>query len=635
MSKLLRYILISIPVISIAGFGILTSCSRKFDTYQDQSHFSKIFNHTKEYRLYLPDTYHKSKNEYPVVYFFHGWGGRHFKDDNAKLEYEKIQKLADKYQLILVMWDGNIETSESRPYNIGVPLHVRYEIQMKDYFVELVDHIDATYRTKKDRYSRGIIGYSMGGFMSFFLAGKYPHFVSAAVNLTGSPEFYVGYPDNNTLYPLRWTYPNLRDIQLRLHNSSAGELSSLNREVHQGALQDPNLTYEYWEFEGGHKVDQPGETMVFEKAMNFVSQAFKKPQPRKKYWDHYDLYQDFDVWGYSVTSNKNKPGYIFLRHVSNTGFGLYTRQWLPDGPPVKGVVTTLTTAPLYRPATEYMIQTYDREGDHIISSSNFSDQKGKLRFELPSTGFEIGIYLQGEGSPNLTFLDYSSETGEKFLYPGESNKMELKIGNLGEDIDHSKNIYFNLTSNDSSVVIINGKGEFSPKGNSRKIVIPPIHISCNKVPPQNGQPTNVKFNLMMKYDSSIFQEEFDVPVFFDVPTLTNISIDDGMMVKDSVFGVGNADGMASPGEEIMVYSDGHRLQLFSDDQCIVKNEERLHEETLPAKWTYNGVTQSSIITIADNCKKGHIISFLAKYETKEFMPITRNVFWGNIQLEVQ
>ena len=72
------------------------------------------------------------------------------------------------------MWDGNIDTTEPRPYNTGNHEHVKYRVQMKDYFPELVEHIDSSYRTLPDRQHRGIIGFSMGGFMSFFLAGKYP-----------------------------------------------------------------------------------------------------------------------------------------------------------------------------------------------------------------------------------------------------------------------------------------------------------------------------------------------------------------------------------------------------------------------------------------------------------------------------
>ena len=222
--------------------------------YEDRSHFSKVFDHQKSYRIYLPDDYDTSGKSYPVIYFFHGWGGRHFKDDNAKLDYERIDELVEEGQVILVMWDGNIVEDEPRPYNIGNHEDVKYPVQMKDYYPELIEHIDSSYRTKTDRANRGIIGYSMGGIMAFFIAGKYPHLISAAVNLTGSPEFFIGYPDNHTLYSLRHTFGNLHGVKLRFHNSTVGELAPLNREVHQGALREKGLDYIYVEYEGGHKI---------------------------------------------------------------------------------------------------------------------------------------------------------------------------------------------------------------------------------------------------------------------------------------------------------------------------------------------------------------------------------------------
>jgi hypothetical protein len=50
-----------------------------------------------------------------VIYFLYGWGGRHFKDDNARLDYDRIGELVDIGQVILVMMDGNIEEPEPSP----------------------------------------------------------------------------------------------------------------------------------------------------------------------------------------------------------------------------------------------------------------------------------------------------------------------------------------------------------------------------------------------------------------------------------------------------------------------------------------------------------------------------------------
>ena len=78
----------------------------------------------------------------------------------------------------------------------------------------------------------------MGGFMSFFLAGKYPQIIGAAVSLKGSPEFFIGYPENHTLYCTRYMFKNLIGVKVRFHNSTLGEeLFHLNKEVNNGAIK--------------------------------------------------------------------------------------------------------------------------------------------------------------------------------------------------------------------------------------------------------------------------------------------------------------------------------------------------------------------------------------------------------------
>src|SRR5258706_14756664 len=89
------------------------------EPYSDLSHYSKVFGYSKTYRLYLPAGYAGTRGRYPVIYFFHGWGGRYYKDDNAKLDYKKIKSLVDKYRIILVMWDGSMDGIEPNPYNAG------------------------------------------------------------------------------------------------------------------------------------------------------------------------------------------------------------------------------------------------------------------------------------------------------------------------------------------------------------------------------------------------------------------------------------------------------------------------------------------------------------------------------------
>ncbi len=622
-----------IVLLTIFGSPFCGMSQELSDVYQDKSHFSLAFNAERSYRVYLPEGYGNDTKDYPVIYYFHGYGGRHYKDYNALLEYDMIGELVEKYQVILVMWDGRMIESEHRPYNIGCPEHIRFQVQMKDYFIELVAHIDSTYNTMTDREHRAIIGYSMGGLMSFFIAGKYPDMISAAVNMTGSNEFNIGFPDNNTLYPLRYTFANLKDVKTRLHNSSVGELSSQNREVYSGALWEGDMDIEYWEFPGGHKVDDKGKTDVFEMAMNFVDRAYKTPKDRNVQWSHYDLYSNFNVWDYSIESNKSKPGFIFLRNVSESGFGFYTKKWLPIAPSLDDLKATITTAAIYEPGAEYQIQHYRQLDGQLIYTSKKANNEGRLDFELDGKGHEIGIYKNNQNH-KLIYVGYSLEDDRRLIRVGEENKLILQLANIGGEIDESKEITFTLKSTDRSVTTGKETYTFYPTASgSRMLSSEPIILKCSKQPPNDAAPAVVKIVLTISYDSQVFKEEFDVPVFFDVSEFENLLIDDGVLVNDAVFGVGNGDGVASPGEQVMIYTNGYRTQLFYDDPYIEVDNELQYVTNLIAKWDCDGMTASSIIKIAEDCPDDYEIKVLAKFETKDYNPIIRRFFWGYVNIK--
>jgi len=322
--------------------------------YRDLSHDSKVFGKPRNYRLYLPKSYGQSTDRYPVIYFFHGFGGRYNREPNVKPEYELLGDLVEKYQVIMVMWDGNMDETKPRPYNVGNHADIIYPIQMKDYFLEFVTYIDANYRTKPDRDHRGIIGFSMGGFTSMVMAGRYPDMVSAITNMVGSPEFFIGYPDNHTFFPARYMFENLKDVSVRMHNMDSCALVYLNNEVKNGAIWDGQPIFEYWMGHGPHKVDDPGETKIFEMAMQFVVNRFKNPVPLQKTWSHYDLYAEFDLWGYTVKSNKNEPGHLYLRNVSPAGFGFYTPAGCPTALPSKTAPPPLPPLPSIKRAYSMM-----------------------------------------------------------------------------------------------------------------------------------------------------------------------------------------------------------------------------------------------------------------------------------------
>ena len=644
MLKILNY-----TITFFTLFLVISCCSgvcQNAKPYQDKTHYSKIFGKEKIYRVYLPDKYYQSNQKFPVIYFFHGWGGRYFKDDSAKLEYEKLGELVNKYQVILVMWDGNMDELEPRPYNIGDHKDVKFNVQMKDYFPELVNHIDSTYRTFADREHRGVIGFSMGGFMSFYLAGKYPDWVSTAVNMVGSPEFFVGLPGNHTLYQIRYTFDNLRDVGLLFHNRIECPMTGLNDEVNRGAVWNRLANYEYHKLAGGHQVDNPGETKVFESAMRFIVNRFDNPVPLEKSWSHYDLCPEFTLWGYSVKSNKNEPGFLFLRNVSANGFGFYTKKWLPDGPSIKDCKATISTGPVYQPDVIYKISIYNETKNQLTKYETTADKDRRLHFELNGDGCEIGI-AKKQVQAGFAVVGYQINSNQKYLRIGEPCEISVNLFNRGEAIPANKKLDVELSCADSSVLISSQKQAISLQTGYQQIKTKPFKIYCTKIPPSDGSPAWLRLKVTTKYDAFRSEDNFVLPVFYDVTIFSNIEVDDGRLVltaknvgnnarpvTDSIYGSGNGDGAVSPGEKIMLYEKGHRLRLFTDDPYVISDDETLVDEVLPAVWP-DGYTLSSVVKIAANCPPGHEIEFMAHYETKTYQPIYRCVQWGKVKIKVE
>ncbi|WP_159076336.1 alpha/beta hydrolase [Muricauda amoyensis] len=617
-----------LPVIALVC--LVSSCDKAKPSYEDLSHFSKVFNKEKPYRIYLPKSYTDNADEtYPVVYYLHGWGGTHMKD-SSNLAYDSIGKLADKYKVIFVLLNGRMDDADPRPYNMGYHEHMTYDVQMKDYFPEVVSYIDSAYRTVDNRYGRALMGFSMGGMMTTYLSGKYPDMVGAAVDLCGSTEFYLGMPDNHTFYPLRYTFANLSDVPYRLRNSSHGELSALNKETNNGALWEGHPYYGYWQFEGGHEVDPNGGTEAFEKALSFLLESLQQQIPPQKSWSHYDVYPDFELWDYKVESDKSQPGLLFLSEVTKAGFGLYTHKWLPEGPALEGLQATVTTAAIYRPDASYTISDYNRKNGQLRTQILKSDAEGRLHVKLDGEGHEIGIHQTNDG-PKPTFVGYTLGENRKMLRVGEENQLHIQIANLGTPYVEGDTVKFELKTRDSSVVANPATFNGVVKADGQ-IEIPSIAVTSNKVPPKDGSPFGVKAKLKMTSGDVAFENMFYMPVFFDVAPFDGLDIDDGRSVKDTLVGSGNGDGKVSPGEEILVYTNGHRAQLFYDDPYIVG--EKLFDEALPAVWETDGITFSSIIKISEDCPEGHRLKLLAKYETKSHNPIARTVTWGTVELMV-
>lgn len=161
---------------------ILLLCSAwafaaKVDTVQIPSvAMNKIY----KAAIAFPNSYAKSKANFPVLYLLHGGYG-HFDDWLLKTPDKSLVKnLADQYNIIIVMPEG-----ETFSYYVDSPVDPTSKFET--YIIrEVIPFIDSKYRTVNDKKGRLITGLSMGGFGSLYLSTRHPGLFAAAGSMSGA-----------------------------------------------------------------------------------------------------------------------------------------------------------------------------------------------------------------------------------------------------------------------------------------------------------------------------------------------------------------------------------------------------------------------------------------------------------------
>lgn len=143
---------------------------------------SKSMNKTYNAAVVTPNSYSKSKAKYPVVYLLHGAFG-HFRDWlKSTPNKNAVKDLADQYNLIIVMPEG-----ETFSFYIDSP--VNKESQFETHITqEVIQKVDASYRTIATKNGRVITGLSMGGHGALYLSSRHPELFCAAGSMSGAVD---------------------------------------------------------------------------------------------------------------------------------------------------------------------------------------------------------------------------------------------------------------------------------------------------------------------------------------------------------------------------------------------------------------------------------------------------------------
>lgn len=159
--------------------------------------------HVRIIPVYLPPSYDRSNDRYPVIYWCHGFAQTSLWGVNGSPGIPSLATCMDRAiaagapETILVMIDAHTRFGGSLYLNSAA--NGRYE----DYIIdELIPYIDRTYRTKAERAHRAVDGKSSGGFGALALAILHPRSFCAVGSHSGDMYFEAAYR------PLFWEFLN-------------------------------------------------------------------------------------------------------------------------------------------------------------------------------------------------------------------------------------------------------------------------------------------------------------------------------------------------------------------------------------------------------------------------------------------
>jgi enterochelin esterase-like enzyme len=137
---------------------------------------------TRLFAVYLPPSYDLSQKRYPSIYVLHGFP----EDENellAGLKSSMDSLISGRRIVEMIAVFVNTSNRLGGSFCLSSPVIGDYETYIA---TDLVNLVDTQYRTLPARESRGIHGFSIGGFGAMHLALKFPSTFSVVVAESGT-----------------------------------------------------------------------------------------------------------------------------------------------------------------------------------------------------------------------------------------------------------------------------------------------------------------------------------------------------------------------------------------------------------------------------------------------------------------
>ncbi len=638
---MIRRSLLCIPLLAQAVFAL---------AHVDRRHDSAVFGEPRNYRLFLPPGYENSGKRYPVIYYFHGHSDRYTleKYDDGKDTVPKIAAFVDAHDVIVVAPDGYVARDYTGFYG-GFPYDLRRdgEIDYGAYFLELVRHVDASYRTLATRRYRATSGLSMGGFMSLYLSARFPDLIGSASSFNSAPEFYAGEKGRRSLWRPKDHVLNHEATMVRLVRASGDYISQYHEETRAAYAVQPTVDFEFRQDEyHRHWATSIGETFEFH------VRAFAKPSldGTPESWNYTSAQRSFDIWGFRVSSDQQGPAFVELARVSSSGLGLQTRQWAPDGPPASCASLSVSTAPLYRPGAAYDVVDFSHAAGTASIRELTADWQGRLLIQSDCSGHEFGINGPGVGAPAPVLLPL---TPGDYVRPAPGVPVHLPIRILNPGATPLRGLRAVLSSEYPTVEI--GAGGARQDEIAPGAVVDLTGALLVRFTASDEGFARTRFNLDLTFEGGSTRSRFDVLVQPDLlASPAAIMILDGRTETFSVFrqtgnqggggpirrtvseGRGNANGVLEPGEEATIWiqlrqgldpfdkNNWCRAKVYSGSPWLIEVADIQEEKQ--REWT-GAQSRTSLVRLSPAVPPGLVIPLVLDCESWSFA-FTPDVRYG-------
>jgi pimeloyl-ACP methyl ester carboxylesterase len=609
------------------AFGALLFCAGYLlstQPFYDRTHLSEVFGQERFYRVLLPPDYETSGKRYPVIYYLHGHSDRYTVEryDKGTDTIPKMVEFVAKNDVIVVSVDGYVAKDYTGFYG-GTPWDVRIEggdFDFGKYLLELVQHVDATYRTRTDRAGRAISGLSMGGFMSLYLSARYPELLGSVSSFNPGPEFYVGEKGRRSLWRPKDHVRTHSTTMVRLIRASGDYISQYHEETHAAYASTPEVDFEFRQDEyHRHWATSIGETFAFHMRA-FANGALNNIPER---WTYTSGYREFDVRGYQFRSSMAKPALVTLQDVTQGSLRVTTRRWAPDGPPAQEADIRLATAPIYKANAAYRVVDHNLTTGKTTQTSTHADKDGRLQLAFDGAGHQLSFAGPGTGAEAPILLPVS-KADRLLVTPGKPVALPIRIYN--PRTVEMKNVEVELTSDYPTVKIDASAKTKLPLLAAGSVA--DVSSSANATfTSGSGYLSRARLKLKFRYDDwQTAEQYFDVLILpDDLSEPAQVEVLDGRTKQFDVFrqsgnrgggqtivrevteGKGNGNGVLEPGEEATIWvrlrqgidpfdkNTWHRTKVYSDSPYVAEIADI--QETKQLEWT-GAQERTSLIRVA-------------------------------------